>query len=274
MNVLVYLILLAVLGGATGKIEKGLEERLRESLAAKKVEVKVTRAHRAPFSTTVDELSINLEDFQLKDGPAPSEGIIFSPGKDVQAGKISSIKVGAHRFSAQGLAVKELQVTICELRYNMKKALLRRKLEIIGVKSCQGQLLLEESALNRFAAPKVKELDNFRLRLTAGRVEISGNYKNKLNVPVPVTLTARLQPQGGQVYLVEPRLKLSVMPVPGFVAQRVADQVNPVVDLNSDPALPCIISIAQLRAEPGALHATADIVLRPGGTAQPADKAH
>jgi len=263
MNVLLYIILTSLLGGGLhGQMERGIRGRLQDSMGPiEKVRVEVRRGHRLPISRTIEEINVELEGFRLKGGP-PTEGLLFAKGKDVPAGKVNRIQVVARRFQVEGLLVKELRFTIERLRYNLRKALLRKRLEILDVGKCRGEILLEESALNHYISPKVKEIEGFRLRLERNRVEVSGRYKTRLGISVPIVFVTRLQPQIGKIYLIDPQLKVSVIPVPSFVTERVIGQINPIVDLNSDPALPCILRISRLQVEGARLRAETQIFLK------------
>ena len=271
MNVLIYLILTALLGGGvSGGIERGMKARLNDSLRPRKVRVQVHRGSWLPLSRTVNAIEVELEDFRLREGPG--EGVVFNPGRDVLAGKVNKIDVVARRFEVQELAVRELQVSVRKLRYNLRKAVWRRQLEVTGIRSCRGQITLEEVALNRFIAPRVKELKDFRLRFVPGRVEISGKVNTPMRLGVPITLSARVEPRLGQLYLLDPKLKVTVVPVPGFVTRRIIDQINPVVDLNQDPNFPCIVQITDVNIGPAALQAKATIVFRATPPASKSDR--
>ncbi len=263
MNVLLYLLLSALLGAsAPGKVEHGLRDRLQTTIGpVGKVQVEVNRGHRSPFSKTIQEIKLELADFRLKQ--TPGEGVLYRPDKDVMAGKINNIHLVSRRFEVEGLQVKEMQVSLQGLRYNLWKAVANRQLEVLGVRKCRGGITLEEAALNRFVAPRVKELEGFRLDLEEGRVRVSGWRKTRLRVSVPVVFTARLQPEVGRITLVEPNLRIARIPVPAFVARRVAEQANPIIDLNQAPGLPCTFQIYRVKVEPSLLTAEARILFRP-----------
>jgi len=262
MNVLLYLILSALLGaGAQGKLEQGLAERLRDSLGpVEKVQVEVNRGHRSPFSRTISEIKLELEGFRLKE--TPTEGIIYRPGKKTLAGKVGEIQVVSRRFEVEGLPVREMEFSLEGLKYNLWKAAVRRRLEVLGVKKCRGKILLEEEALNRFLSPQTEALEGFHLKLAEGEVEVSAWTRTRLGFSVPIVLTARLQPEGGRIYLVEPRLKTAFIPLPSFLARRLVEEINPVVDLNRQQSLPCTLRISRLRVEPSLLAAEAEVRFR------------
>jgi len=194
MSLIIYIILAALLGTAgKGKIEQGMTDQLRASLGpAAKINVEIRRGHRMPTSKTISEINIDLADFKLKE-TGGAESIKFRPGKKTFAGKIGDINISAKRFEAAGLPVKEMRANIHLLKYNLWRVVAKRELEIIGVDKCTGDITLEERGMNRFLYPRVKELNNFQLKMKQGEIQVSGWYKTKLRFSTPVTFTAALE---------------------------------------------------------------------------------
>jgi hypothetical protein len=272
MNILIYIILAALVGGGVeGKIENGISGRLQSSFGKKaQVKVEVDRGHRSPLSRSINSINIELADFKVQG--APSQGMAFRLDKKTMGGRIDRISIKARRFEIEGLAIKEMQVTIEQLKYNFWKAVAKHQLEVLRVDKCGGEIVFEEKALNKFIAPRVKELEEFHLKLSHGEVIITGKAKTRLHISVPVELTCKLVPHMGMIFLTEPRLKATVVPLPSFVAQRVVDQVNPVINLNRDSQLPCQLKITQLKVEPALLTARADLLFRAPAKPKPRPK--
>jgi hypothetical protein len=265
VNYLVYLILMALMGGGVeGKVEQQMAAHLQSSLGPiQKLQVSVDRGHRSPFSRTLNEIELEMEGFKVT--PAPGEaGVRWSLGKKVAAGQINKIQVAARRFEVAGLPVQELKINLEGLRYNFNKLLVRRQLEIVDIKRGEGEILLQEKDLNGFLAPRVKDqMENFSLDLRKGEVAVTGRAKMPVGLAMPFTLVAELQPRGGQVYLVKPYLKASIVPLPSFISQRVVKKLNPILDLNQQGELPCVFNIRQIQVGAKELSARADLLFPP-----------
>lgn len=271
MNLLVYLILLALLGGG---VEGQVEQRLRDQLQAsfgkiEKLRVVVDRGHRSPLSRTVNEIALEMEGFKVQPTPG-EEGVQWRLGRDVTAGQINEISLVARRFEMEGLPVKALEIKLEGLRYNFNKLVLRRRLEIVEVKHGKGEITLREKDLKDFLAPRIKEqVKDFALDFESGKVKISGQSIVRNGLEVPFTLVSEVEAQGGQVNLVKPYLKCSVVPVPSFLSQRVIRKLNPLLDLNKTEGLPCNFRIREIQIRPQELSARADLLFRPDQTDKP-----
>jgi|GEM_PF-7004614 len=264
MNFLVYLILLALLGGGLeGQVEQRLKDRLQASFGKiEQLRVVVDRGHRSPLSRTVNKIAVEMEGFKVQQ--TPGEGVRWNLGRDVTAGQINEISLIARRFEVEGLPIKSLEVKLEGLRYNFKKLLLRRQLEIIDIKRGEGEIALREKDLNNFLASRIKDqIEGFSLHLANGKLEIAGRAKTRSGLRVPFTLITELEPRGGQVYLTKPYLKYSILPLPSFLSQRVIRELNPILDLNAAEGLPCNFRIREIRFRPRELSAQADLLFRP-----------
>ena len=140
--------------------------------------------------------------------------------------------------------------------------LIRKRLEIVGVDACRGEVVLEADDLERYVGSRVDALEDFELRLADGKVEVSGRVKGLLPVAVPICLTATPKAEIGRIYLREARLKVTEVPVPRFVTEKILEQINPVVDLNSDIEMPFIFELTKVKVEPTALAAEGKIYFR------------
>lgn len=264
MAVLIYIIFAALLGSSSagGAIEKGLSDHLKGTLGNNaKIKVDVDRGKNALFSKSVNEIKLDMADFKLKDSGG-AETILFRPGKKAVGARIRRISVTARNFEVMGLPVREMKAQINGLKYNLWKAATKRQLEILDVGPCSGEVTLTERGINTFAVPKIKELTNCKITLLKGNLRVSGWYKTKVGVAAPVSLTASLQPRRGQIHLINPHLKASVVPLPTFLAERVVKQINPVIDLNEGSQLPCSINITHVRIQPSGIWAKAAIDLK------------
>lgn len=234
MNALVALLLLSLFGGlaGSGTVEKSVEKNLQESFHARTVKAEISRGHRSPFSRTIERIQIDMAGFRSE---GDSGGLQLEQGHSMLVGKINHLAINATDFEVAGLAVEKMELTLAGIRYDLWKAALKRRLRLFGFsdKDSQIALTLTPSSLQRFLRPRVTELEDFRLRLEGGQVVVSGQAKVAF-VRVPLRITGRLEPAGGCIYLRDPKLAVTSVPIPGFITDRVVAQVNPLVDLNKE----------------------------------------
>ena len=234
MNALVALLLLALFGGlaGSGTAEKSVENNLRESFHPRTVKVEISRGHRSPFSRTLERIQIDMAGFRSE---GDSGGLQLEQGHSPLVGKINHLVIKAADFEVGGLPVEKMELTLDDIRYDLWKAALKRRLRLFSF-SDQGSeiaLTLTPGSLQRFLGPRVTELEDFRLRLEGGQVVVSGKAKAAF-VRVPIRISGRLEAGGGCIYLRDPKLAVTSVPLPGFITDRVVAQVNPLVDLNKE----------------------------------------
>jgi len=252
MEALIAAILAAILGGlgVPGKVERGIETRLRQSLGeVQEVKVEVHRGHRSPLSRQVDAVEITLSSFQARS--LPGGGLRIGSGGDL-VGKVGKVVIHARDFRINDLPVERLDVTIKNVRYDLWKAIWRRKVEVIRVGDSRAEAWFDADALTPVVASRVKQVERLRLIFADGEVRLTGDVR--LGVRIPVRLTCGLVALGGsRVYVVDPKAHVSVVPVPSFIISRLLDEINPLVNLNQGGEGPFRLEITSLRVNPQSL---------------------
>jgi len=262
-------IVAVVLGsvGGTGLAERATERALKRRFAPiQVVSVDISRGHRSPFSRTIQQVQVRMEGFV-----APAEAQGLKMGRRARmVGKVSRLVVDARDFEvgqnfrqggsasgvSGGLRVRELQFALTGIRYDLGKALLRRRLVLLSFGPANGSIALDENALNHFLRPRVTQLENFHLDLLEHRILVRGS-RPLLGMKLPVQLEGSLRARGGQIHLILPRIRVGFLPLPGFVTRRLLSQVNPLVDLNGGSRGPFRFDITALRLKKDMLEAEA-----------------
>jgi hypothetical protein len=258
MEALIALLLSAILGtlGVSGKVERGIEAQMRETLGpVKQVKVEVRRGHRSPLSRQVDQVEITLVGFDV--GSLPEDGGLRIGGGGDLVGRVGSVAIHARDFRIKELPVERLDLTIKDIRYDLWKAIWRRKLEIIRVGKSSAEARLTADGLTKMVAPRVTQVEDLRLTFGYGEITVSGYVRR--GVRIPVRLTCSLEPAGGKVFLVDPKAHVSIVPVPAFIVDRLMSDINPVVDLNQGRQGPFAFAIRQLLITPRDLRLRADL---------------
>jgi hypothetical protein len=251
MEALIAALLGAILGGLgiTGKVEHHIAGQLRQTLGSvRQVKVAIHRGHRSPFSRQVDIVDIRLAGFETRS--LPSGGLQIGGGGDL-VGKVGSVAIHCCDFRVNDLPVDRLDITVKDIRYDLWKALWRRRLEIIRVGDSYAEASLKARGLTRMLAPRLKWLENLRLTFTDGRINISGDAR--FGLAIPVRLSCALAAVGGQIHAVDPKVRVSVVPLPSFIVTRLLDDINPLVDLNEKGEGPFTLGIDEIRITPQAL---------------------
>jgi len=265
MQVLIAALLGAILSalGLSSKVEHGVEQQLRARLGeVQEVKVDIHRGHRSPFSRQVDTVEIILVGFDTR-SLAEGEGLRIGGGGDL-GGKVGSVVIHARDFRVNDLGVARLDVTIRDIRYDLWKAIWRRKLEVLRVGRSDAEAWLTADALTRMVAPRIKQIENLRLTLGSGDITVTGNAR--LGVRIPVRLTCGLAAVGGgKIYLVDPKAHVSVVPVPSFVISRLMDDINPIVDLNEGRQGPFGLEVDRMQISPRYLRVHANLSPRKQG---------
>lgn len=235
MGEIVAAIVVAVISAIAGPgameraIERGVRARLGE---VKRVQARVERGHRSPLSRTIMLVEIEVQGFNadklaaqpLKAGGAPKP-----------YGKIARVVIRARDFQAGGLEVEQMKLTIRSIRFSLPKALLIRQFQLARMGEGSVSVSLTEKSLDRFLRSRVTQLRNPRLRLQAGRAVVQGQATR---FSLPIQFDAYLEAKDGRIELTDPRLRVSMVPLPGFSARRIASQANPILDLNQQATAP------------------------------------
>jgi hypothetical protein len=236
--------------GMTGPAEHAAEGAIRQRLGkVERVNVHIDRGHRSPFSRTVPEIRVEVKGFSLR-GEAGSPMRVT--GSSRMNGEVSKIVVAAEDFEVEGLQVARMDATIRSVRYDLYRAMLARRLRLTGLGESTVAVRLTGPALQRYVAPRVTVLRDFRLRLLHGRIEVSGRTRSV--IPVPVTIVAGLEVKNrAEIHLSDPHIRVTAVPLPGFLVRRIMSQVNPVCDLSRGRDQALAIEIDQLRVAPSGL---------------------
>jgi len=182
-----------------------------------------------------------------------------------------NVTIRAAQLNAQEIEVGDV-ITLQEVRLTGTGVLFRSSEAgaAIHIESVQATMILTESSLNRFLAGRNEEpLQDLQVAMLTGKVRISGRYKLGF-VPLPFSLTAVPEIEGGARLRLDPRQMSFVVPLPGVAAQVLGERINTRLARSFDTTkLPLPgLRLTGLTVEPGRvlLSATASLELRPTET--------
>mgnify|MGYP000940575846 CR=1 FL=1 len=163
-------------------------------------------------------------------------------------GRLGKVRIeGEDVTLAPGLVVEKLTVDLEDVSVDRGAG----QLQDVGKTVFTARL--SEAMLNRYVRMYRPTLRDLNITTAAdGRLTVRARPELFGYPTLPVEVRGTLRPGGGGAWLdFDPdRAKLSVVPIPVFVAEHIADRLNPAVDL-SDLALPIVVEGVQV--EQGAL---------------------
>lgn len=258
-------LLASLTSSLTSSLERAIEGELRQMLGpAEQVEVKIERGRRFFLSPNLTRVTITVAGFKAE--ALPLEQMLQTPTRGGwMPGKIEEVVLRAERFEAQGLTIKLVEVRLQSVRYDLAQAIANRQFQMLGGGERLARVVLEEPALNQYLTTRVTqtELEDVRLRLLDGRLQVRGKARGPLGMKMPVELTAELEATpDGKINLIRPKAKAWLFPIPqGRVDKMVAD-MNPVVDLHDYIPGPIGIELTGARIKPSGITVTGRIIAR------------
>ena len=270
MALLVTVLLLGALRHAVpsdAKIAAAIETQLRTLLHPAVVQVTVHRT--SPFSTTFERVDITIEKFNLDALSMPSDATPVKPtamsdppSAPASAGgqtiRIIQTRIECRDFTAQQLEIPTLVMDAHELHIPLD-SLHGNALQIAAAESVTGYLLAPQASLTNYLRTLHLPITDPRVTITPDGCRIDGTAHAMINLPVQ--LTGRIMARDGAVlYFDAPKLKVSVIPLPASLTNRLLRSVNPLIDLNASLHLPAPLTITGITHQPGMLRL--DMALR------------
>ncbi len=263
MAMLLAVLLLGTLGSkipTDAEIAARIEDEIRASCHPASVRVVVKR-HSA-LSTTLERVDITIVGFTADNLPmataaapsvrrastAPTRTPTAPTAPTTPAARTNDrqIHVVEAHLCCEEFIVKSLPVQRMVwdgrnvyLSWNSIKAGVFR---ISAAESMVGSLVLQQQGLTDFIRTCPVPLDVPEVVIRPNECLVNGTTRTF--VGMPVQLSGRLVARDGAVlYLDNPRLKVSVLPIPAAVSSRLLKDINPLVNLNTAFQLPAPLAI-------------------------------
>jgi len=230
-----------------------LEDAIRTQLHPESVRVVVKRP--SALSTTFEQVDITISGFNASQLPldampaAPTVGgKPARPGRQIRIVKAS---LTCENFVVNGLPVRALawQGNDVYLPFQSIRAGI---FQISAARAVNGYVVVREDDLTKFLRTLTLPITEPELSITPGECRVDG--VTRMLVKLPISLTGQLTARNGAVlYLDNPRLRVTVVPIPKFVSNRVLKDLNPLADLNAAMKLPAPLEITRTTQERGTL---------------------
>lgn len=267
------LLLAALLLGTLGTkiptnhdIETRLEQAIRDALHPAAVMVTVERA--SIFSTTFQRVDISIDGFNADslplslvevpgadsatiDGDDPTGAPIAEPKRTAKQVRLRQATLRCTNFTINKLRVEQLDINAEDL-YLPLQAVSAGQFEIAGARAVTGMVSLRQQDLTAYLRTRDLPITDPTVKLSPAECRVSGKSRTLIHIPIELSgvLTAR---DGAVLYLDNPRLRVSIVPVPGFIADRVLKDINPLGDLNAEFKLPAPLNITKTTLRDGTL---------------------
>lgn len=263
MTALLALLLLGTLGSripSDADIAARIETLIRTQFHPASVTVTVHR--NSPFSTTLQQVDIRVSGFTANSLPftGPPGGTVLPPADDKQI-QVVRAQVVCEDFTAGGLPIRRMAWEVTDARIPLA-AVHGGGFTITAARSALGAFTLDEEGLTRFLRTRSLPLTFPSVRLDPAGCRVSGT--TRAMVAVPVAVGGRLTTRGNAVlWLQDPKLHVSIVPVPGVVTSRLLRDINPLTDLNRDLKLPIPLRITHILHGEGTLRIDAALEFPP-----------
>lgn len=237
----------------SAKLKQSLSEALNHP---QEVQVKISGG--GFLSTSVDRVDVRVAGF--KTDCLPMTGLC--PRKvSGPKGKIRQVNLVAEHFELASVPVDRMEINFRQVRYGLWKALFGGDIQVASFRDGTCSFTFGEQSLAQFLRSKFSAVDGLKLALTDGRITAQGRVKS-LSV-VPISLSGKLQAgKNGEIYLADPQLQVSGLPMPGAICQSMLGKYNPLIDLNRQVKLPFLLKIRSLEVEDHRLRLKADLSAR------------
>lgn len=233
-----------------------IEDAIRTQLRPESVRVVVKRP--SALSTTFEQVEITISGFNANQLPldalpaappsASSAGKPARPGRQIH---IVNARLTCEHFVVNGLPVRTLAWEGKDL-YLPFQAVRAGVFQISAARAVTGYVVVNEEDLTTFLRTLTLPITEPELNITPAECQVSGNTRTA--VKLPIRLSGRLTARNGAVlYLDQPRLRVSAVPIPKFVSNRVLKDLNPLADLNAAMNLPAPLEITKTTQQHGAL---------------------
>jgi len=164
---------------------------------------------------------------------------------------IGTVVLSASNFTYAGIPVGKLTVEIRHVRYNVEQLLTNGKINIQALENGTAVFKVGSEALRTMAAKELPEVSKIKVRLEQGRLELSGT-KTVLIVPVRFSCLAGLgSPDGQNLTLVDPKVKLVGLSVPARIVQSMMESLKPVFHVPFEALAPLAGAITGVAITPG-----------------------
>lgn len=254
------------LGGAVylspARLAKTIDRDLRAWLGPlKELHVYVRGPRGVPvMKGRFDSVDIRVRGFNGDRAEIPAMESSPEPAREV--GLIKAIRVEARDFVYDGVEVRQAAVSLTNLRFDAAAAA-RKQVRLIDLEQGSAEVRLTEASLRAGALARLTGVLEPKFEFAGGRIKVSGRHKVSV-VPVPFSLSGRVVVrEGREVHLDETDLRVSVVPIPDRLEQRLLADLNPVYVFKSATQLPFAVEVQRVHVEGNELVANCSIKLNP-----------
>lgn len=250
------------------QVERELEKALRQSMAAKSVDVELEGSPGFPtLQGKFKKMIVKIEGLSFSGGELLEMLPIRFVDKAEKEGKVGEVLLLLRDANYEGLAISELQATAQTVRFDLKRSLRERRLVLVSAASGELSGFIDASSIQRYLAEHASKygVENVRVWLKRGSVEVEGRWRVELaNFPVariPFDATAELFPVNSEIHwrLVQVTVG-EILPLPAGWLQERFKELNPLIRFDLAPLQ---VQLQTITVAPKGVHVTAKFALAP-----------
>ena len=178
-----------------------------------------------------------------------------------EMGFIKAIHIDARDFLYDQVRVQQAQVQLTNLRFDAGAAA-KKQMRLLELEAGEAEIRLTEAELRARALPNLSGVLAPTFEFERARLKVTGKHKVGL-LSVPFSLSGQVAMRNGtEVHLVETDLRLSVVPVPDGLEQRLLSNLNPVYTFKTAGQWPFRVAIESVQLHQRELVAKCKVTLQ------------
>ncbi|MBC7330171.1 DUF2993 domain-containing protein [bacterium] len=196
----------------------------------------------------IEKAEVEMRGFKTETLP-----ITITP-KKVMAGKISMLRFEGSDIRYKDIPIKSVSLNLSDLKFNLPRLLVHRKMQFIGAGKGKVSLVLEEEAINEVMKGKA----NIQLLKDKIKVSLNVGYPP---IAIPIEIYGKLEGRGDKIYFVQPTGEILLLPIPQSLLQLAVDRLNPVLDISTLIPFTIPVKIEDIVVEEGEISVFCEVDL-------------
>lgn len=253
------------------RVEKELENAVKQSLNAKAVDVELEGSPGLPtLQGKFRKLTIKIEGLSFTGGQLLEMLPIRFTEKPQKEGKVGEVLLFLENADYEGLTISELNARAQTVRFDLKSSLRERRLVLVSAASGTLSGFITSSSVKRYLSEHASKhgVEDARVQLRHGSVEVEGKWQVELAgfklLRVPFSAIAELFPaNGNEIHWRLVRATLAeIVPLPAGWLQERLRKFNPLIRFDLSPMQ---VQLQTVNVSPEGVKLEAEFTLSPDG---------
>lgn len=250
------------------RVERELEKALRQSLAAKSVDVELKGSPGFPtLQGKFKKMTVKIEGLSFAGGELLGMLPIRFVDKAKKEGRVGEVLLLLSDANYEGLAISEIQAQAKTVRFDLKSSLKEKRLVLVSAASGTLSGFIAASSIQRYLTEHARKygVEEVKVWLRNGSVDFEGRWRVELAgvpvVSVPFEATAELFPVKNEIHWRLVRATVAeILPLPAGWLQERFKKLNPLIRFDLTPLQ---VQLQTVTVSPKGVHITANFALSP-----------